>query len=398
VKTAGGYAYRAVRADGSVQRGTMPANSASDARELLERQGMFALDVRLVASPRDRRAALSAADLALGLRVLADLFEAGLPMTRALQTLSELAPRSWQGILPHLKQSVKEGRSFGAALSDAPAEIPPVVIGMTLAGEMAGDLGGAVRRAADITESVAETRAAMRNALAYPALLAVAGSGAIALMVGVVIPRFAAILGDLGQSLPASTRLVMRGSAVIRDSFLPISGICVGLVVAMRAWTASDSGRVAWHAALLQVPLLGTVRRAAGTARATFTLATLLETGVTLRQAIPFAARASGDAAIEARVIAAGARIESGQPIARALRDADALTPLAVRLVQAGEESGRLATMLRHAAKLEHERSDRLVRMAVRLLEPGLILVFAGIVALIAAALLQAVYSVRPAP
>lgn len=398
MRIAGGYAYRAIRADGAMQLGTMPANSISDARERLERQGMFALDVQLVASPRDRRAPLSAADLALGLRVLADLFEAGLPMTRALQTVSDLAPRSWQAILPHLKQSVKEGRSFGAALSDTPAEIPAVVIGMTLAGEMAGDLAGAVRRAADVTESVAETRAAMRNALAYPALLAVAGSGAIALMVGVVIPRFAAILGDLGQSLPASTRFVMSGSEVIRETFLPVSGICAGIAIAMRAWTATESGRATWHSALLQAPFLGTVRRAAGTARATFTLATLLETGVTLRQAIPFAARASGDAAIEGRMIAAGARIESGQTIAGALSESEALTPLAIRLVQAGEESGRLAAMLRHAAKLEHDRSDRLVRTAVRMLEPGLILVFAGIVALIAGALLQAVYSVRPAP
>ncbi|MGH7679633.1 MAG: type II secretion system F family protein, partial [Gemmatimonadaceae bacterium] len=146
------------------------------------------------------------------------------------------------------------------------------------------------------------------------------------------------------------------------------------------------------------VPLLATVRHASGTARASFTLATLLETGVPLRQAIPFAARASGDGALRARVMEAGARIESGQTIARALGETRAFTPLGIRLVQAGEESGKLSAMLRHAAKLEQERSDRLVRTVVRMLEPALILVFAGLVAVIAAALLQAVYAVRPAP
>lgn len=394
--TSSGYAYRAVRGDGSVEQGTLAAPSQADAFAALEQRGLLAMDVRLIATPRDRRVTISAADLALGLRILADLFEAGLPMTRALQTLGELAPPSWKAILPVLKQSVREGKSLGAALRDAPAEIPPLVIGMTLAGELAGNVGGAVRRAADVTESIAETRAAIRTALAYPIVLAVAGTGAIALMVGAVIPRFAVILGDIGQTLPASTRLVMSGATTIRAAAIPALVAGLVLVVAQRAWTASEKGRRSWHAALLGVPLIGTIRRASATARSTLTLATLLETGVPLRQAMAFAARASGDAAIDARIIAAAARVESGQPIARAMRETDALTPLAIRLVQAGEESGRLAPMLRHAAKLEQDRSDRITRTAVRLLEPVLILIFAGVVALVAAALLQAVYSVRP--
>jgi general secretion pathway protein F len=190
----------------------------------------------------------------------------------------------------------------------------------------------------------------------------------------------------------------MNSANAIRAGFLPITGCCVALAIALRAWTATEAGRLRWHAALLRVPFIGAIRRASATARATFTLATLLETGVPLRAAIPFAAKASGDASLSSRIIAAGGRVESGQPIAQAMRDTEALTPLAVRLVQAGEESGHLAPMLRHAAKLEQERSDRITRTAVKLLEPALILMFAGIVALVAAALLQAVYSVRPAP
>jgi general secretion pathway protein F len=343
------------------------------------------------------RSPIAAADLALGLRVLAELFHAGLPMTRALQTLAELAPKGWDAILPHVRQSIKEGRTLAAALDDCPSDIPGVVVGMVMAGEMAGDLPGAVRRAAEVTESLAETRAAVRNALAYPLLLAVAGTGAIALMVGVVIPRFAIILGDLGQTLPASTRLVMSASGVMRETFIPAAILVALVAVVIRALTTTAEGRAGWHSALLGVPLLGSIRHATGTGRATFTLASLLDTGVSLRQAIPFAARASGDAAIEARMRQAGARIEAGHGIAASLRESEALTALAVRLTQAGEESGRLSEMLRHASRLEQSRADRAVRAFVRLLEPALILVFAGVVAIIAAALLQAVYAVRPA-
>lgn len=395
--TAARFAYHAVRGDGSVERGTLDAATVADARATLERRAMLALEITPVDALR-RRSALPPADLALGLRVLADLIEAGLPMTRALHTLSELAPESWRAVLPDLRESVREGKSLAAALRDAPVEIPALVIGMTMAGEAAGDLGAAVRRAADVTEAGAETRAAVRAALAYPALLAVAGTGAIAIMVGVVIPRFALILGDLGQTLPRSTRFVMEASLALRSAFLPfITAVTVAAVLA-RAWMATPDGRRRAHTLLLGVPLIGTVRRAAGAARTAFTLAALLETGVPFRAAMRLAGRAGGDAALEHRLSQAAERIEAGQPIARALADTESATPLVVRLVQAGEESGRLAGMLRHAAKLEQQRAERITKASVRLIEPALVLVFAGVVAIVAAALLQAVYAVRPTP
>jgi type II secretory pathway component PulF len=94
--------------------------------------------------------------------------------------------------------------------------------------------------------------------------------------------------------------------------------------------------------------------------------------------------------------MAAREAVVAGAPLSRALADHDAVTPTVVRLARAGEESGTLGPMLARAAAMEAERAERLVRNAVRLLEPALILLFGGIVAFVAAALLQAVYSVRP--
>ena len=126
-------------------------------------------------------------------------------------------------------------------------------------------------------------------------------------------------------------------------------------------------------------------------------LSALLESGVTIASALVLAGRATADAEIEARIAAARAGVNTGEPLSRALETNGAATPTVVRLVRAGEESGRLAAMLGHAAKIEQERADRIVRTAVRMLEPMLLLTFASIVAIIAAALLQAIYSVRPA-
>jgi len=125
-------------------------------------------------------------------------------------------------------------------------------------------------------------------------------------------------------------------------------------------------------------------------------LSALLESGVSIATALTLSARATGDAQIAARLLVARDKIVSGDALSHALQESRAATLTAVRLVRAGEESGRVTSMLTHAARIEQQRADRIVRTAVRMLEPILLLIFASMVALVAAALLQAIYSVRP--
>jgi type II secretory pathway component PulF len=295
-----------------------------------------------------------------------------------------------------LRDSVREGATFATALSVSPLDIPPVVIGMLRAGEMGTGLAPAVRRAADLTEQSAATRAAVRNALAYPVILAVAGSASIALLVGVVLPKFAVILGDLGQHIPRTTQMVLDFSNTARRSAIPLCITATGVVVLWHLWTSTPAGRLRWHRLLLQLPIVGHVRRSAAAARAASAMSSLLESGVPVAPALIHASHASGDAAIEAAILDARKLVTRGERVSRAMEEAGATTPTIVRLLRAGEESGRLADMFAHAATIEQQRTDRIVRSAVRLLEPALILAFGGVVAFVAAALLQAVYSVRP--
>jgi general secretion pathway protein F len=151
-----------------------------------------------------------------------------------------------------------------------------------------------------------------------------------------------------------------------------------------------------WHRLLLAIPGVGSIRIQAATARMAHSLSALLESGVPIAPAIDLAARATSDAELEARLRRARGAISAGQPLSAALEGSHATTLTAVRLVRAGEESGRLPAMLAHAARIEQQRVDQAIRAAVRMLEPSILLLFAGMVAVIAAALLQAIYSVRP--
>lgn len=389
------YRYRAARPDGSMELGVLDAVSRDSASGLLAERGLFAVEITQQAAEESRKARMQIAELALGLRVLGDLLESGLPISRALAALDDVAPQSWKALLPALREKIREGAGLARALGAAPVQMPSLVIGIVQAGEAGSGLAAAVKRSADLMEESAATRAALRNALAYPLVLACAGVGSIALLVGVVLPKFARILADLGQSLPPTTRFVLGAASLVRAAVLPAAIAAAMLAVVWYRWVSTAEGRRDWDALLLRVPALGSVRRAAAASRAAAALAALLEGGVPIAVAMHHAAGAAGDAAISARMMAAREAIVHGDRVSRALADHDAATPTVTRLARAGEESGRLAGMLAHAAKIERERATQAVRSAVRLIEPGMIVIFGGVIALVAASLLQAIYSVR---
>lgn len=395
--TSSAFAYRAADVSGAIEKGIVDAASAREARAIIASRGLYLLAIERRLEQHERRQSISVADLALGLRMLADLLESGLPIARALHAFEELAPRGWKPALPHIRQSVREGRTFAAALASAPIAVPGLVIGIAQAGEAGGGIGPAIRRAAELMETAAELRASIRSALAYPVVVAAAGILAVGVLITVVLPRFAQILADLGQALPASTRLVISAAALVRVSLLPAGLLVVTAFAAWRAWTRTETGKRSWHRLLLSVPILGSVRRGAAAARMAHALSALLESGVAIAAALAHAGRATADAELETRIASARASVAAGEPLSRALEMHGAATSTVVRLVRAGEESGRLAAMLGHAARIEQQRAERVVRTAVRLLEPLLLLSFASVVALVAAALLQAIYSVRPA-
>lgn len=389
------FAYRAARADGVTETGELTAESADAARTALSGRGLWPISIRAQRGHSTLRR-LTPADLALGLRVMATLLESGLPIGKALAAMPDLAPPTWAAALPEVEREVREGSSLAAALERSPVEVPPVVIGMIRAGEAGSGLASAVRHAAVLMEDAAAIRSAIRGALAYPVVLAVAGTASVAVLVGVVIPRFAAILGDLGQTLPSSTRFVLYASTVVRAGTLPslLGAIIVWSV--WRGWVQTPQGAQRWASVMLAAPLVGSIRRSAATARACAALAALLDSGVPLAFALTHGAKASGDAAVSSRMLEARNAVIAGSRLSTALVAQSAVTDVAARLIKAGEESGALASMLSHAARLESERASDRVRAGVRLLEPLLILVFGAVVALVAAALLQAIYSVRP--
>ena len=338
------------------------------------------------------------ADIAIVARVLADLLESGLPLPRALAALEHLAPPSWQSHLGGIASEVRAGASLSSAFESRQGAVPSVMVSIVHAGEVGGGLAPALRSAADDFEIAATARASLISSLTYPAFLLTACVGSIVLLVGVVLPRFATMLADLSVSLPWTTAAVLNASHVFRVAApYTLVTLAAGGVVLWR-WQATAEGRVRRDSLLLNVPVLGDARHAWASASVCATTGTLLTAGVPLPIAFQQGGNVSNDAAVRERTSAARAGLLSGSRLSDALESRQALSATCIRLIRAGEESGRLALMMDRAARIERDRAIRITQRAARLLEPVLVVGFGGLVALVAASLLQAVYAVRPGP
>ncbi len=334
-------------------------------------------------------------DDASALRVLGSLLGAGMSVDRALGVLALASRGRWQTAAPRARSAVREGSSLSTALNGA-AGLPPAVLGLLRSGEASGRVAKGVQRAADLMEESVAARSALRSAMAYPLLLAVASLTAMTLMITIVVPKFGAILRDTGGTLPDSTRFLLGFADTARALLLPACALLIAVLIVHRAQLATPTGRIRWHRWLLHLPLIGGIRQAAATARFCETLGALLEGGVKLPAALSGAGQAAGDDFVQSVCDEARTRVIAGAALSAALGATPFLSPIAANLLRAGEEAGAVAAMLTHAGRMEAQRARDLTSLAVRFVEPALILVFGGAVALIAAALLQAVYSVRP--
>jgi type II secretory pathway component PulF len=387
------FRYEAARSDGGLVRGVLDAASEPAVAAVLSARGLYPVLVEPSLGPTRPFWRTPTRHLATVFESLAAFVDAGVPLEKALEATKRVASGQLPEVVSRVAQRVREGSSLGTALA-AQGVFSAVTIGLVRAGERGVGLGAALTQAATQLEREAETEARVRTALTYPALLAVIGTGAIALIVLFVIPRFAVILGDLGQSLPAATRLLLALSNGVRSYGLVLGAVGAALVVI--AVRAINDHRPAWHGWLLRVPIVGALRLALASARASRTLGALLGSGTPALAALEIAREAAGDAAVSSRIAAARSRVAEGQGLTAALDATGALTASALQLAAIGEGSGRLPVLLAKAAELDDHEAERRLKTLVSLLEPGLILLFAGLVAFVAAALLQAVYALRP--
>lgn len=389
------YRYRAARPDGAILTGRLAAASAEAGNLALSEQGLLAIELSPARDPVRRR--YSPAQSALAFRSIASLVGAGLPLERAVALTEPLMTATGlRNNLSEVRLRLHEGKTLAEALAEHPALASAAVANTIRAGEQASRLALALELVATQLEKDREIIARLRQALAYPVILLVTGSVSVVLIVTVVLPRFATILADAGGTLPALARMLLGVGSVAAGYWFMV---CLALALAgtaLLAWVRTARGRLTCHELLLRAPVIGVVRHHMATARLVRALGTSLSAGLPILQAVASAADAASDEAIRGRALAARDRVARGESLARALLAEDAVAATAGQILTVGESSGQLATMAERAAEFALGEAERRLTILTRMVEPALVLFFGGLLALVAGALLQTVYSLRP--
>lgn len=387
------YRYRAARADGSVLSGIIEADSSHDLPGRFTDRGLILIGAA-PEPPRAVRAAPSR-DLAVLFQSLASLVVAGLPIERALAASEGLVRGPLRDLIVEARRELREGRTLAQALGAEVGLVPGVVLGMIRAGEHGSQLGAALEEVSEHLEREAQLASHIRHALAYPILLGVAGTVTVGVLVTTVIPRFAELLAGMDAELPTATRLLLDIAGAVSRFGLVIVVVLTGVGALFWEWRRRPAGALAWEEFLLDVPLVGAVRLALASSRVGRAVGGMLRSGLPLLKALEYGREAAGNAAVAERLDRVREDVSQGAALTPALGRARAMSPSALQLVGVGEAGGQLAAMMTRAGALAGQEAERGLKTLVSLLEPALIVAFGGLVAFVAAALLQAVYAIR---
>lgn len=356
-----------VRALGAEQVETLivDALDEAEARRLVAARQLTALTVSRAARKRGGHF-----DIALFAQELIELLDAGLELAEAIEALDARGGQSEAQRVTHaLLARLREGQSFSQALNAADEDFPPLFIGLVRAAERTSHLQDALSRYLEYRNRFDALKQRISGALIYPAVLLCVGGAVSLFLLGYVVPKFATVYRGGAHKLPWLSRLMLDLGEFVATHAAP-----VGLSLALLLVGGGLALRSAWRQgqleqALRHLPWLGPRIELFRIAQLYLALGTLLNGGLPALQALTLAEGVATPAMLP-RLRAVGGSLRRGESVTDALSAAELVTPVALRLLRAGERSGRLGEMFIRAARHHDAELGRWIERFSRLFEP----------------------------
>ena len=401
------FRYTAVSPGGETTTGLMDAASEQAVIDILRRQGSLPMRAELadrapgflqslLGAEFGRGRRLTGQELAELTRELAVMLGAGQDLDRALRFLVDTAQKKHvRAIMTQIRDAVRDGSPFAAALHQHPASFPNLYVGLIRAGEAGGMLANTLERLADLLEKQRALRSSVVSSLIYPVILLVAGIGSIVLLLTQVLPQFVPMFEQAGAALPRPTQIVIALGNAVSSYGLYFAVFGVVVFLAIRQMLTRPGPRLWWDRTLLRLPVFGTLAREVLAARFARTLGTLLQNGVPLVSSLGIVADVIGNTAATSAVRAATESAKGGAGLARPLQLSGIFPIRTVYLLRLGEETAQLGGMSLRAAEIHEEQSRIGIQRMTALLVPVLILTMGVAVAGIVSSLLLAMLSLN---
>ncbi len=341
---------------------------------------------------------MTSLDVELGLRQLSSMLVSGVSVLLALRTVAEQArkPRAMRVWLA-LEARIRTGANLSDAMGAFPRVFNEEVVQLMRVGEQSGEMDVVMLRAAEQLEAHRALRMTVVNAMVYPCLATAMAIGVSVYLVMVVIPKISVFLQSGGAALPPVTQFLMDLSAWLHAHGLKI---LVGLAAVTVAWVAvrkTKAGCELQDAFLLRIPILGNIMRLAGTAIFARGMGLLIESGVTLLDALGVVAKLLVNRRLAHRVENARLRVMQGNALADALDDAPEFMPMLSRMTAVAETTGSLASTFNEIARFHETLLTLAIKRFSMMIEPAMIVVTGGIVGFVYIAFFVALFSMAGA-
>jgi general secretion pathway protein F len=387
------FAYIARDLNGKSVVGTIAAASVRDAATQLGSKSLFPISIKVDKTKQVRSTGrVSGTQMAAFYGQLASLLRSGVPLLKALSVLSTQSGSSkvLRNAISEIKARVEEGESLPEAMARYPRIFNDMAVNMTRAGSEGGFLEDALERVAGFVEQQEELKGKTLGALAYPLFVMAVGLIVVTVLLVFFVPQFEGIFKNLrGKGgLPAATELLLAISRTVQDYWWIVLGVVAALVIIIKKYLDTAEGKRNADLIRIKTPLIGNVFLNLAVARFCRVLGTLLKNGVPILKSLDISRAAAGNTILSEAIANASTEITAGARLAKQLEKSGHFPPTVVEMISVAEESNTLDTVLVNVSDNLERTTFRRLETVIRLVEPVMLLILAGLVMFVVLALM----------
>lgn len=386
------FAYVARDMSGQRKTGVLTAPSQHDVLSQLDGMSLLPVEIKVAkdaSAVRSKR--VSGQVMANAYNQLASLLRSGVPLLRALTVMSSQASKpALKAVLEEVKLKVEDGEPLPAAMARFPRVFNDMAINMVRAGTEGGFLEDALERVAAFTEQQEDMKGRAAGALAYPVFLGCVGTSVVGVLIIFFVPKFESLFATLRAKgkLPAATDALLSFSSFLQDYWWLLIGGVVAAVFAFMSFIRTDDGKYWLDWAKIKFPLFGSIFLNLAVARFCRVLGTLLSNGVPILKSLEISRNAAGNRILSSSIKRASENVTAGEKLATPLAASGHFPNQVVEMISVAEESNTLDKVMVQISDSLERTTFRRMDILVRLLEPLMLLLMAGIVFFIVLALM----------
>ena len=392
------FKYSARNASGQKIEGVLNAAAEAEAVASITAGGLFPVEVKAVVASTisDRIGRVSAQRMSAFYSQLADLLRGGVPLLRSIWILQDQSSnKNLKAVLDKIYRRVEEGETLAEAMMRYPMVFGEMAIQMVRAGTEGGFLEESLEHVAHFTESQDDLRNRVTGAAAYPMVLTVFMSLIVVVVLTYFVPQFDPLFEDLRAqgSLPLITE-VLLATGKSMQYLVPIGVPLIALgIFAVFRWSKKEQGRRFFDRLKIRIPVAGKLFEGFAVARFCRVLGTLLRNGVPIIKSLDISADATGNKILGDTIQKATEHISSGQRLAEPLAASKVFPTSVVEMISVAEESNTLDTVLIGIADSLEKRNWRQLDIAVKFLEPMMLVVLGSVILVIVLAIMIPIFN-----